>query len=378
MKYDLTLKNKNNDIIELVYDTSISTLKYKDGKDVDLSNITTPTSKKTIIKRYTVQLGFSCNMSCSYCLQSKTKKSSFDKDKCDKVIEDILKETGFLKIEFWGGEPLLYWEEIKYIVDNLPEKKYNFLIITNGTLLTIDKVQYLMDKNFSLGISHDAQSQDIRGKDPLDNPVSLEAIRYLAINFPYRFSFNTVLTKKNFNTKNVKQFFRDKLNLPLENINIGGEGIVYNTELDLVDLVGVKNSIVSDIMLGEGKDYHPHINKIYNFINSIKNSNKLENITTKCGIEKTETYQISNLHGKELTCHNFDYKFKINRFTDNDKCKECLVAHLCKGGCPAIDKDSDIFKKNCEVFYQVNLGYLIVSLEYIFKGYVMKSYQVLT
>ena len=46
-------------------------------------------------------------------------------------------------IEFWGGEPLLYLDEIKYIVENLKVKPLVFSIVTNGTLINIDFITQL-------------------------------------------------------------------------------------------------------------------------------------------------------------------------------------------------------------------------------------------
>lgn len=100
-----TLHNKNNTII-WKYATNDNTITNENGV---LLNLDIEDIKETHIKKFTIQLGFSCNMSCSYCLQSKAKKIKFNQEHCDKILEQLNNtDLTNTKIEFWGGEPLLY------------------------------------------------------------------------------------------------------------------------------------------------------------------------------------------------------------------------------------------------------------------------------
>lgn len=358
MLYELYLYNqKENKHLLYKYDTENNVIYDENNKPiiVDLPDI--PGNKKKI----NIQLGFSCNMSCSYCLQSKTSKKKFNKENCDKIITKIkgynLENT---KIEFWGGEPLLYLEEIVYFIRKL--KHDHYVIITNGMNLTLRLVKFFIKHNVNVILSHDAQSQDVRGKNPFEKKESLEAIKYLYRNNKEKFSINSVITNNNINTMDRLEYFGNYLEEDnfLE-IPHSGEGPVYNSSLDLLSKDNLSNKIFEDILGFYGMKYGFYNQAIYSFLKSL-NKTKIENITTKCGINNSDKYKILSLDGKELSCHNYDFKFNINTLQDSNKCKTCLVAHLCKSSCPAIDKKSELFHKNCEIMFETYSALLRASI----------------
>jgi sulfatase maturation enzyme AslB (radical SAM superfamily) len=81
----------------------------------------------------------------------------------------------FLKKEaeiiFWGGEPLLAFEKIKYAVNLLPErnnqekKKIKFYLTTNGSLVNEDKLFFFDSHGFDLMLSFDGMTQDTARKE---------------------------------------------------------------------------------------------------------------------------------------------------------------------------------------------------------------------
>lgn len=86
-----------------------------------------------------------CNARCFYCFEKGLKVEILTKDKYDTVINYItkdLKENDKCVIEWFGGEPLLNIEAIDVITKGVKEickeknAKYNGLIITNGSLIT--------------------------------------------------------------------------------------------------------------------------------------------------------------------------------------------------------------------------------------------------
>lgn len=109
-----------------------------------------------------------CNLACKYCFiesspisSQKYNKMSFDTAKI--AIDKFLKELEKNKITesqiiFYGGEPLTNWDVVKKIIKYVKyEKKSDITltIITNGTLLNKEIVQFLMDNNIGIGISID-------------------------------------------------------------------------------------------------------------------------------------------------------------------------------------------------------------------------------
>lgn len=379
MEFKLTLEHSvNKDTKVLFYNSINSNL-----LDIDKKKIHIPDSFSMLdmgymgYKRISISLGLKCNMSCNYCVQSKIPKENTDFIKIDKIISDLEnRDLTNTMIEFWGGEPLLYLEEIKYIISNLKNKPMVFCITTNGTLLTIEIVKYLLENNVIFCFSHDAQAQNNRGKETLDNINVIDSINYILNNKPLTLDyfntikFNSVLTKGNYNSDLRKTYFASKLGRPKEDIILHGEGVVYNIkpELKIVDTDNLRHEIIKDIKNNGIENYKPYYRKVHRFFISIKNNYKLSDITTKCGIDRP-SYEVISTNGKELTCHNFDKPFEIKMFHDNPGCSECIVAHLCRGGCPAIPKDSEIFKMNCKIKYEENLAILIASLEMLYNNY---------
>ncbi len=84
-----------------------------------------------------------CNLNCKYCYESKQIKQIDNKinyDILDKIISKLneLSNSNFIKqnysninINFWGGEPTLSYDVIKYYLNNL-KGNYTFFIYTNG------------------------------------------------------------------------------------------------------------------------------------------------------------------------------------------------------------------------------------------------------
>ena len=125
-------------------------------------------------------LGQSCNMQCRHCFQipSRSHCVTIKYDILDKVqvfldsfIEyHIRNKTGIgksdeykPKIMFWGGEPLLHWDFIKDFIikahekfGKLREQGFVFFMVSNGLLLTQDKVDFLNQYGICFNFSYEA------------------------------------------------------------------------------------------------------------------------------------------------------------------------------------------------------------------------------
>lgn len=106
-----------------------------------------------------------CNMKCSYCYEGNEKENSLLRiGMADKIIsfiaEKIGESTDMIIIEFHGGEPLLNFPIIKYIVEKLeneyPQYKIIYGITTNGTICTPEIIKFLSSYcTYSLTVSID-------------------------------------------------------------------------------------------------------------------------------------------------------------------------------------------------------------------------------
>lgn len=109
-----------------------------------------------------------CNFNCRYCYEKdeNTRKGNMDQETADEVI-DFIKNTiqpdQQLIITFHGGEPLLRFSLITYIIDKIRKEIHNdsvFGITTNGSLLNEKTAQYLAENmTYKLSISLDGDEK---------------------------------------------------------------------------------------------------------------------------------------------------------------------------------------------------------------------------
>ncbi len=107
-----------------------------------------------------------CNLECIYCHASK--RGANDKgydmnEKTAKKTVDFIFQTpsNSITIEFQGGEPLLKFDIIRYIMkyakekNKITRKDLRFSLVSNFTLMTEDKLDYLIKENINLCTSLD-------------------------------------------------------------------------------------------------------------------------------------------------------------------------------------------------------------------------------
>lgn len=107
-----------------------------------------------------------CNHQCVYCHASargvQEKEMDMTKDVARQVVDKIFQTTShFIAIEFQGGEPLLNWPVVKFILEYAQEKNkkigkdLQIRLVSNMSLMTEGKFKYLLDKGASLCTSID-------------------------------------------------------------------------------------------------------------------------------------------------------------------------------------------------------------------------------
>ena len=108
-----------------------------------------------------LKLTGTCNIACTYCYDYN--KNRFYKklpiETAKYAISQCLKSTERLDVCFHGGEPLLEFQTIAKLVKWCKSEYQNshitFNVQTNGLLLNQEKIQFLSQHNFSVGISWD-------------------------------------------------------------------------------------------------------------------------------------------------------------------------------------------------------------------------------
>ena len=346
----------------LIYDTQLHSLTWEDTKEVVLpDHIDLPKP----YKKFCISLGLACNYSCSYCLQAHEKLKPIDSIRLQKLFSEMdSKDLKEYKVEFWGGEPLLYKDTILKIAERYKGKVGMFSMITNGSLLTKELVDKLVGEyKIQITVSHDGPAQDKRKKDPLD--TNFEALNYLFSKYPEYSSVHSVLSLDNYESKERANWFKNKLGMSVEQ---GSEGFIVDYAGKDGFKIDILNKVYEDLALGTGLQNAYYASKMLFFFKSLLNKTNLASITTKCGVDK-DTYTVFNLSDDtKMTCHDFRGELPINTIRDREKCLECPVVHLCKGGCPVISSNSKAFENNCNTDFQVNMAVLRVCIEILLDG----------
>ena len=401
--YD-NLKNvlRNEDGLVFEYSDYVSdTSRLKPSLPFDKNN---PLKKSKLIKTLKIQLGLSCNYSCSYCSQkfverpSETSKKDIEAFMSKLDVLEFDQEQG-LKIEFWGGEPLVYWKTMKPLAEALDEKfdhwknKPIFSVITNGSLLTREICSWLYYMNFSVAISHDGPGQHVRGPDPFQDPEKRKIILefYKLMSKQGRFSFNSMLNGQNISRKEIYDWFVEFTGDP--NVALGEGGFI-----DAYDQDGVNNGLhnlekhfelrktsfndiySSDSLIGFKGIY----DKIDNFTKSILTHHDATYVGQKCGMDDEHTIAV-DLLGNVVTCQNVSVKElskngeshlggnlsdyenvalkSATHWRNRANCINCPVLQLCRGSCMYLD--NDFWDITCNTAYSDNVPLFALSFEKI-------------
>jgi len=356
---------------------------------------TNPLKKSKKVHLLKVQLGLSCNYACDYCSQRFVERpketSKKDLDNFFNLLETLeFSEEEGLKIEFWGGEPLVYWKTLKPLVERFDNKfkdwkqKPRKSIITNGSLLNQEISMWLVYNDFSVAVSHDGPGHATRGPELENWDEVLKLYKILAP--AGRMTFNAMMHKGNMSRKAVYDWFVEKT---------GDVGVIIGegSLVDAYDEGGRENSLntfaehfafrkqaFKDAVEHEGNlnaDIIPR--KVNAFVQDILNQTSSESVNQKCGMDGEDVIAI-DLRGNVLTCQNvsvaeerhnggnlaeFD-KVEITAGThwkERPHCAACPMLHLCHGSCLFLEGEN--WATSCDNAYTDSVAFFAVALEKI-------------
>lgn len=162
---------------------NLSTLKkkrvlfsYRQNRNINL---------KRRITDLTLNIVNNCNLRCRYCWNQSgaygndsTNYQKMQEEVAFKAIDLLLKESGTandLVIDFYGGEPLLNFNLIQKVIGycrDIQSRRhinFRFLLATNGTLLTKDKGNYLIENGVDVAVSLDGSRKIQNTQRPFSN-----------------------------------------------------------------------------------------------------------------------------------------------------------------------------------------------------------------
>jgi uncharacterized protein len=344
-----------------------------------------PLGKSRAPRVLKIQLGLSCNYACSYCSQA-FQIADATVSKLSDVEHFLTELDGWIaqapeKIELWGGEPFLYWTKIKRLIPALAARfpTAAFSIITNGSLLDREKLDFIAVHDIAITISHDGPGHHLRGPDPLDDPEKRRWIEALLAERPGRTGINAVLTRGNHDLKALKAWFAEKVG---PDIFVGLEGVV--NVYDAATAIGTGrfeptelNSLTWSIFdaLVEDPNAFGLGERINEFYTSIQRRRPIDALGQKCGMDSPDAIAV-DLRGNVMTCQNTGAKgvHKIGHVADFDRialgtathfafreeCMSCPVVQLCKGSCMFLD--GEFFKQSCANEFAFNMGIMMAAV----------------
>lgn len=286
-----------------------------------------------------------CNLNCSYCyVQQKNifmSKEVFDTSFAE--FKGRQKDTDY-SFDFFGGEPLLNWDLIVYIGGVLKEDKHcqRKTLVTNGLLLTQEKVNFLNENSIKCMISFDGIWSDKRGPNLI--PKYLEK-KHLFKQLGGR--FNTMIHPDSLNLVANYEFV------------ISEFGMVPNFKL-IRDDVWKKEHIpffkkeFGDLC-SRFEYYLTKEKKIY-LVDLIQNYLYL----LKIGL--VDGHTVNNCGaGTEMTCYTPNgEKFPCERYASNnissvgklsfEECTTCELEKVCEKGCLYQNNTLGINLNLCEIY----------------------------
>lgn len=389
-QFEIELENGQR----LTYDTDPSLLLDETGERVSLNRFaypyvdgvpgdngqsafspSQPVIGKTQPRILKIQLGLGCNYACSYCSQGGQKPILTSNKDAQQFIDqlDSWLHQHPAKIEFWGGEPILYWQKIEALV---PALKARFpdaalSIVTNGSLLTAGKAAWLHRMGFTVAVSHDGPGQSLRGEDPFNDPAWVAMIRDVFKLFGNRITFNTVITPLNFDLVQTFLWFEERMgfevNVNIEDIVTDYGGAQWTDDQLQAMYQSIKANTASGLSLA-----FPRLRwSAMQLMESLAIGKVLAGSHQVCGMDRRDQLAV-DLHGNVLTCQNAGAdsghlighvndlgSVSLNTsqsFANRPDCNNCPVVHLCYGSCMFLDgKD---FASSCKASYWYNRAIL--------------------
>lgn len=390
----------------MYYDNQSSALTWEDGKpvveaqlgayrDAMVVSVDQP-GRKGNIRTLKVSLGLSCNYECSYCSQRFVPHA--DSSNPDDIEPFVAQLTDAMiappeRVEFWGGEPFVYWKTLKPLAERLRQlyPQASFSVITNGSLLDTEKNEWLDRLGFSVGLSHDGPGYHARGADPLDDVEKRAAIMdlYARLHPQGRISINAMLHADNRSRAHVQAWLQERFG---QDVRIGegsfidpyDDGGLAATFKTPAEHVSFRAAAYRELRLGLAMNFDVGKQKVMDFVQSVRTARPASALGQKCGMDKADSIAV-DLHGNVLTCQNVSaaatapngqphgighlsnlQAVKMRTATHWSKrkdCPNCPVLQLCKGSCMFLE--GNLWDAGCDAAFSDNIPFLAAAIEYM-------------
>lgn len=334
-------------------------------------------------------LNLDCNFSCKYCFEGKLKGDLYmSGETADKLIgfikERFTPDKEMLLVDFYGGEPLLSLDLIKYIsreLKSFTEEKgasYSFSLVTNGALLKRRTAEELAEFGLkSAKITLDGPAVIHNKNRPFKSGAP--SFDVILKNIKDTWDILKINLGGNFEIDNYREFPLLLDHLEQEGLTPDKLGIV---KFDAVTKRSERVMNPTDYREGCMSLDEPWLLDAADILREeiLKRGYRTTNIRHKlCMVESRHSYVV-NYDGTLYKCPGFigmeefvvgDLDMGVSDYTKshnlgmwkNDKCADCVYLPLCYGGCRYMTflRDGNVNKLDCQK------EYLDASLETMIK-----------
>jgi len=319
------------------------------------------------LKALCLNIAHDCNLACKYCFvpgEVRRQERIMPKEVIAAALDFLIRETPyeFLTVDFFGGEPLLNFEGIKYAVQYALEegrdKKWKFTVSTNTLLLDEEELAFFREHGFSIVLSCDGRPEVhdscriTPGGRGTSQAVEKRLHEFFAGGGSEEYYVRGTYTHHNLDFTSDVLYLAGlgAKSISLEPV-IGPESASYTLrEEDLPALreeyLHLARSLSDLDQKGEGIDF-------YHFCLDLQGGPCVAKRLTGCGAGYQ--YLAVNPRGEIYPCHQFDghlqyllgdvwqgvintdlqNKFRNAHIYRKDKCRTCWARFLCGGGCHA-------------------------------------------
>lgn len=306
---------------------------------------------------YVIAPTLACNLNCDYCFESGYRTNNYLSDNlvenvADFILKNINKSVKEIHLGWFGGEPLLAFNQIvkfnKYFRNKIKDLNviYTSSMITNGVLLTEEKIKFLVEncnlKNIQITIDGTQEIYCQRKK------ATSEQFYQLLKNIKTASKYIKVTIRLNCDKGN----FEDLKEVAKHIIDICENNSILTIYLaKIIDYLECGqphffNQLDFDKKRIEFDKYisgllnKPYKKRIMNYHPTFCNLFKLNNLVIG---PQGELYKCEHHVGqKDKEIGNIAYGYKYSNFMMNfikneprEVCKGCKIFPLCLGGCPA-------------------------------------------
>lgn len=295
---------------------------------------------------FNIIIGSACNWKCPYCLQNDEphfNKNNDIKYFCTnflKFLENNYKNKPINRFTIWGGEPFLYFKEIKYLIDSLKEVSTlrKPRITTNGSLLTKEHIKYINDNDLFINLSyHCGQLQEDKWKIALQ----IKDFHITSLVHHQELSWDNYFNKWQYLYNKYGRCLNWYI-YPILYVNdISKEYIFTKEDIDVyfnnlhsylkkLNNIFYKNAINS-IVFNYKRKYIKHTLSNYCF-NSNNYALDLKGNRYLCHHDFSFNTIVENIFKKTIPIIPIEFKESLLKYKSK-QCQECKAYKICFGGC---------------------------------------------